>query len=566
MDFDTFKNKRISKKPESGNKSFIQAEGFSSLIPLKKGYTRRKKEKHITEFLHSLVKIKAYRDLNATGLLKLAKRYAYLNKNDNFYQKFNEKLRETYFCKSKRIDAIRNAVKKMYKQIFAKGQPEKAKTVFRRLGKGTKTFDIFYLISGVLIGVASTILIWKFDADSEDYMFTLAINSIFFACILFGLCLKAFKNFSINYKFIFNFDVASSINNSIYLLIVSSMFFLNNLMFLLNNGKSRYLSCFQISLPLIFLINPLDMFYLNSRIYLVSVYARGILLPISTIRFRHFYFVDVLQSFKYPFKLVVGHFLGDANLVKRFPLLMFSFFPIVRIFQCLKRFSVSKLPFPHIANLGKYILAVTLVYLEVFEETFTWIPDMKNFFKFITTLASFLWDVLVDWAIYRNRYMFPGLFYIFAVCANFLIRFYWIIPIITQQLFNVDIMDIMNAPYTRIIVSISEIIRRFIWTMIRVEVEHLNNCDELKFKNAISLTAGELFYKKDIEESYQANMSSIATETEFETEMEDKKEEAYRPAILASENTGTEDDSIAEGVDLAGYDRRDSAESHEDSE
>ena len=56
------------------------------------------------------------------------------------------------------------------------------------------------------------------------------------------------------------------------------------------------------------------------------------------------------------------------------------------------------------------------------------------------------------------------------------------------------------------------------WTLLRVEVEHLNNCDELKLKKSINLTSGEFFYKKDCVES--SLMDENLNETEFETEME----------------------------------------------
>ncbi|ELA42051.1 uncharacterized protein VICG_00900 [Vittaforma corneae ATCC 50505] len=566
MDFDTFRSKRLN---ESGNenKSMLHSEGFASLIPLQKGYTKRKKEKHITEFLHSLVKIKAYRDLNATGLLKLARRYATVNKNEVFYNKFNEKLKETYFYKSKRIDSIRSAVKKMYKQVFAKDQPEKAKTIFKRLGKGTKTLDVFYLMSGLLVGSGVTIAAWLYDLNSEEYRFMTAINNILIGFLFFGLCLKAFKNFSINYKFIFNFDVASSLNNSIYFMIISSMLFLNSFLFLIRSDFESYVVYLQLFFPLAFLFNPLDMFYLNSRIYLISVYTRGILLPMSTIRFRHFYFVDILQSFRFPFEIIVGHFLSESQLKEGYPLMAFSLFPIVRFLQCMRRFYSSRLFFPHVANASKYTLIFMAVFFEAFEKFSSQTDDpnntlrfLKYIFKLMSTTSSFCWDIFVDWVIPRNRYMFPYMFYIFAAGTNFLVRFYWIISLSFAHLFDVSI------PENPILMSVAEIVRRSVWTVIRVEVEHLNNCDELKFKKAINLTAGELFYKKDIDESYQANISNIMTETEFETEMEEKNKTEMETKGATLEYSATEEDSNANNEDINSYENKGSTESHEDTE
>lgn len=569
MDFDAFRNKSLNNESGNENKSMLHSEGFASLIPLQKGYTKRKKEKHITEFLHSLVKIKAYRDLNATGLLKLAQKYAAVNKNEIFYNKFNEKLKETYFYKSKRIDSIRNAVKKMYKQVFAKDQPEKAKTVFKRLGRGTKTLDIFYLMSGLLVGSGTTIAAWIYDLSSKEYKFMTAINNIFIGFLFFGLCLKAFKNFSINYKFIFNFDVVSSLNNSIYFMIVSSLLFLNSFLFLVKSDFESYVTYLQLFFPLAFLFNPLDMFYLNSRIYLISVYTRGLLLPMSTIRFRHFYFVDILQSFKFSFVTIVGYFLGESQFKKGYPTMAFSLFPIVRFLQCMRRFYSSRLFFPHVANASKYSLVLMAIFFEAFEEFSSQMKDtsstlrfLKYTFMFMSTTSSFCWDIFVDWAIPRNRYMFPYMFYVFAAGTNFLVRFYWLILLSASRLFNVPVQSLKNP----IIMSVAEIARRSLWTVIRVEVEHLNNCDELKLKKAINLTAGEFFYKKDIDESYQANISSMMTETEFETEMEEKGVAEQEERGAAPVNSATDDDSNVDYEDATSYENKGSTESHEDTE
>lgn len=522
LDFD------FSQNVES--KSFLQSEGLASLIPLQNGYRKRKKEKHFTEFLHSLVKIKAYRDLNATGLLKLAKKYSEMNSNAVFYEKFQEKLKETYFYKSKRIDSIRNAVKKMYKRIFAKDQPEKAKSVFRRLGKSSKPLDVFYLISGLLIGVSITMISQFSDENPpgseyfSKFKFTNAMNSVFFGFLFFGICLKAFKNYSINYKFIFNFDVVSLLNNSIYFLLVSIFMITNNILFLVGK-KLSYLPLIQLLVPIAFIVNPRDVLFYNSRIYVTATFGRSVLLPVSTIRFRHFYFVDVLQSFRYPLEAIVTYFVkGEYSEV--YALMLFLVFPIVRILQCLKRFSSSKLLFPHIANALKYTFIVFTVMLEILEKTYKdvgYLTTVKYVMKWISTISSFMWDVFVDWMIIRNRYTFPHGFYRFALGLNFMVRFYWIFPLLSEMLFKKQIES------HKWVECISEIFRRNIWTMIRVEVEHLNNCDELKIKKSINLTAGEFFYKKDIEESYQSNMSNLITETEFETEMEgNKTEESVR--------------------------------------
>lgn len=532
--------------------SFLSSERLASFIDIRRGFSARKKEKHITEFLHSLVKIKAYRDLNSTGFIKLARRYSEVHKNQQFFDKFMEKLRETYFYKSKRIDTIRNAIKKMYKRVFAKNQPGKARTIFRRLGKGSKPLDIYYIISGMLIGASGALFATVSDhlgspvGQSPEYDLFYGINNVFVGFIFFGFCLKIFKSISINYKFIFNFDVVSPMNNSTYMLLVSSLMFINVVLFKLKSllpVKAAYL---QVLIPLAVFLNPFDIFFLNSRIYLMGVLARGIFLPISTIRFRHFYFIDVLQSFKYPLEGILGYFFPEGRTTSTF---VYCIFPVARVLQCLKRFSTSRLLFPHIANASKYLLVILLIMLEIASEmagsSSSAILSAKMVLRMMSTICSFAWDVIIDWAIIRNRYMYPKPFYLFALVFNMVVRFYWVAVMKFPKAFDYPAIE-----------SMAEISRRLLWTLIRVEVEHLNNCDELKIRKSISLTAGELFYKKDHEDTYQGG-AIFETETEYETGNE---EESKRPLAYQSEN-----ESVAECVkDVDGYD--DTTTAHEDDE
>lgn len=561
---------RSTNDSENDNKAFIDQNSISNYIPLKKGYAKRKKEKFITEFLHSLVKIKAYRDLNSSGLLKLAKKYSSTFQNDIFYEKFNQKLKETYFYKSKRVDSIRNLVKKTYKKTFAKDQPEKAKMVFKRLGKGSKTWDIFYILSGFFTGITFALSFFYENTNERDSKFISGVNSFYFGFFLFGLCLKVFKFYSINYKFIFNFDVVSSMNNSIYLLMVSSLLLISNLIFFFKDSFDFIINPLNIIsiMPLVFLFNPFDFFCLNSRIYLVSALSRGLFMPISRIRFRHFYFVDVIQSFKFLIEVIVMFMIPDPN-NKLYFKFIFMIFPGIRILQCLKRFMSSKLIFPHIANALKYLLVLIPIILEIltFEESkenpsLVFILDCL---KFMSSIASFSWDILIDWVIFRNRYMFPVSFYVFAVIFNFFIRFYWMRKFLfeSSNLKQNSLLLSLNGP---LVESLAEICRRFVWTLLRVEVEHLNNCDELKFKKSINLTSGEFFYKKDVVEASLME-EDFNNETEFETEMEGTNGKNKETSETDNEKSdhSTDDKSISEDEGSIEHEDGDSSESIRDS-
>ncbi|KAI5173408.1 xenotropic and polytropic retrovirus receptor 1, partial [Pancytospora epiphaga] len=458
--------------------------GLRRFMKIPRGLSRRKKEKNITEFLHSLVKITAYRDMNASAMLRLAKKYDDTRRSSIFYEDFSRKLKNSYFYKSNRIDLIRMAIKRLYRRIFAKNQPEKARAVFSRIKRGLKSSEWLFIISGLLIGVSITLALLLRNPESKSNFLLWALINIYIGFILFGFCLKIFKGSHINYKFIFNFDVCSSMNNSLYLLLVSSLLFFHVVGFIAIEGLINRLSYSLVDYikqgliagQTVVLLLPFDLLFYNSRLYLLSVFGHAIFKPFSVIRFRHFYFIDVAQSFSFSFKtlLIACGVTNNAILCS-----VILLFPTIRILQCLKRYSVSKLAFPHVLNCGKFTLGILFNLSKTAEKTDKAFIGYSILFGVLNSLAGFFWDFFMDWHIMRSRYLYPQMVYYVIIGFNFITRLLWT----GKYMFK------MEYP---VVEGILEIIRRFLWTLIRVEVEHLNNCDELKTRSVINLTGGEL--------------------------------------------------------------------------
>lgn len=473
-------------------------QGLKRFMRMPRGITRRKKEKAITEFLHTLVKITTYKDLNSSAIVKLAKKHAAIKKDQAFLKEFERRHHSMYFYKSRKIEQIRAAIKKLYKRLFAKNQPEKAKRVFKRIKKGLKSSDWLIIISGILIGVSYTFALTSFNPYLLKHRTFWAINNWYFGFIIFGLSIKIFKNLNINYKFIFNFDVCSTMNNSLYLTTLSVMLFLNVSLYSIIQYTEPQLYIVAIILQILVLFIPFDFLFYNSRLYLISTFARILFQPLSTVRFRHFYFADVAQSFSFPICQLFFAFGVKNPLI---PVIFCMLFPIIRIMQCLKRYTNSKLLFPHVVNCGKFTLSLLFSLSRLIESKNHDFFGFLVFFGICSTFASLLWDIFVDWAILRSQRIYPFAVYLFLIGYNSIVRFSWT----TKFVFNKDFP---------VFESICEILRRFLWTLLRVEVEHLNNCDEFKMKNAVSLAAGELFYKKDQVEIYRAKGYKNETETE----------------------------------------------------
>lgn len=470
--------------------------GVMRFITMPKTFVMRKREKHITEYLHSLIKIKTFKDINITGINKLIKKHKTKTGTD-----FTDLLKSKYFYKSTVIEKIKKVTKKIYKDIFAKNNPGKARKMFKRIKQKLLSNDALYLISGIIMGANSVLAAYNWP----DMTF-FAVNNVFIGFVLFGLCMKVFKTVKINYKFIFNFDYDSNLNNGKYLLIISlfNLFFIILYQLITRNGylgAIYLLCCFGI------ILLPIKVFYVNSRIYLVSSLLRGLFNPFSTIRFRHFYFVDVLQSFGFTYTKLMESINAKSSIYHS---ILIGFFPLIRIIQCLKRYTKSKLIFPHIYNSGKYIVAILGISAKcvynLHKHNNSLNTQSGRIVKWTTftilmtsNTLSLFWDLFVDFSILRTTFMYPKLFYVYITAFNIAARFIFSMEFVEGVITN------KNKMHFAIAFSLVEILRRFLWTLMRVEVEHLNNCNELKMNKAVKLTSGELFYKKDQEVKNKIN-------------------------------------------------------------
>lgn len=514
--------------------SFLNPTKIPGINSFSKIHNSRKKEKHFIEFLNSLINIKLYRDLNVQGFIKLGQFYADKcvekgHQHKIFLEQYTINLKKFYFYKSRRISTIKRAIKKVYITLFDKNETGRTKTIMKRLIDGHKPNDLLFLLSGVFVGCSiSFTAIYNYIND--DVRFFNAMNNLFMGFIFFGFCFLVFQASNINYKFIFSFDIASSLDISSYFLLSSIFLLANNLIFFGHilfsdsvSQKNWNLSSGAIILLLgiLFLVNPFSVCFPASRDYLVTTLVRALFSPISTVRFRQFYFIDLLQSFKFSIVEIMSAYFDDKS--KWMPVLFFSFLPAIRILQCLKRFSTSRLVFPHLYNCFKYLLALSTLFLEAIKNH----PAFENLddsnreslnsiaftFNCLSALASFSWDILVDWSLSRSRFVYGKKFYVFAIIFNILVRM--------SGFFAKFVKDNYFPKIDAIIFPICEVARRFVWTLIRVEVEHMNNCDNLKIHKKVELTTGEFFYKKDHDEKAADPLGE--TETEIDEEFINRK-------------------------------------------
>eukprot|EP01113_Clastostelium_recurvatum_P036050 TRINITY_DN5091_c0_g1_i2.p1 TRINITY_DN5091_c0_g1~~TRINITY_DN5091_c0_g1_i2.p1 ORF type:complete len:778 (+),score=160.04 TRINITY_DN5091_c0_g1_i2:66-2399(+) len=391
-------------------------------------------------------------------------------------------------------------------------------------------FAMFIMIATLFIGRADVPDVhWrKFISVIPAYR---AVLIPIYALWLFGFNIYIFERWRINWVFIFNLDPRTSIcHRRIFktasaltcVWLFSFFFFVGTIMgnFSFFGVAPEYFPLILIFFCLALLIFPARVFHRKARLTLLFTTFNVIIAPFGSVKFRHTYLGDVLTSMvKFLFDLeystcyiVTGdwHDFVSARCQQAttVALPVMSGLPLLwRFMQCLRRFYDTRQHI-HLGNSMKYFVAFSTVLFSALYGNFstyplpwTWRRDIWFVMFIIATLYNFLWDVFVDWHLFRTRgtflrpraqllfYPYVWVYYV-AIVFDFLLRFAWTLTITPVQ-FNIGI----DPEFFTTILVIVELTRRFMWSIFRVELEHVLNCGEARSwdTNALllDLPAGE---------------------------------------------------------------------------
>jgi hypothetical protein len=183
-----------------------------------------------------------------------------------------------------------------------------------------------------------------------------------------------------------------------------------------------------------------------------------------------------------------------------------------RFMQCLRRYYDTRQRWPHLGNALKYALAHTIIIVSMFHPTFSdkneghwhWYRILWLMCYICTTLYTIVWDVTQDWGLFARStktthgyflrdvlvYKHPSVYYI-GIIINFILRFVWCVTLIPYGISSKShgasaeftagaaksilgwlfSWDLMVLPA----LTLAELIRRFIWTLFRVEYEQTSH-------------------------------------------------------------------------------------------
>jgi xenotropic and polytropic retrovirus receptor 1 len=153
---------------------------------------------------------------------------------------------------------------------------------------------------------------------------------------------------------------------------------------------------------------------------------------------------------------------------------------IWRAFQCIRRYYDTRNIFPHLVNCGKYTCTI-LFYTSLSIYRIDKNPTHRAVFITLATINSLycsVWDLAMDWSLCNPYAKYPFLrdtlgykrawYYYVAMIIDPILRFNWIFYAIFAH-------DLQHSAILSFLVSLSEIFRRGMWSLFRVENEHCTN-------------------------------------------------------------------------------------------
>ncbi|CAK3837439.1 related to SYG1 [Lecanosticta acicola] len=493
---------------------------------------KRKMKNALAEYYRGLELVKRFGELNHTAFRKTLKKYNKLMKSvgGTTTNYMDERVLKSYFIKSQKIDELLDTTEDLYSRYFEKGNRKIAASKLRsRLGKNGEDWSGALFRSGALLatGAAFAIqgVVYAFlmiysshpRIDPTDISYALQIYAGYFLMVLLAievvLCCGWFKHTKVNYEMIMELDRRSALDWKQLLEVPSWLFFVFGLTMYLNFSvvaggftMFHYWPVVLIGLSAGFLFAPAPVYYPKARAWFLDGVARMALsvTMLPTVNFREFFFGDLFCSLAYSMGNIELFFClyardwnspSQCNSSHSRLLGFFSALPgIWRALQCLKRFwddyqaKREFIVFPNLVNFGKYCFTIMqYTTLSIWRIN----PSDARLGAFIAmaicnTLYCITWDIVMDWSLFdlQHRLLrkhlvyrkYEWMYYI-AMILDVPLRANWMFYVIFAK-------DAQHSTIVSFAIGLSEVLRRGMWTLFRVENEQAaNNARSLASKD-----------------------------------------------------------------------------------
>jgi hypothetical protein len=165
---------------------------------------------------------------------------------------------------------------------------------------------------------------------------------------------------------------------------------------------------------------------------------------------------------------------------------------IWRALQCIRRYWDTGNKFPHLLNCGKYFATIlfyaTLSVYRIDQKHTTKAAFIA--FAIINSIYTSFWDIYYDWSLGDPHAKHPFLrkelgykkiwWYYAAMAIDPILRFNWVMYLVIP-------LQLQHSAITSFCVSLSEIFRRGMWSLFRVENEHCTNVGRFRASRDVPL-------------------------------------------------------------------------------
>lgn len=202
---------------------------------------------------------------------------------------------------------------------------------------------------------------------------------------------------------------------------------------------------------------PVHCFYMRARKELLIVLWNILISPFGIVRFKHFFLADIITSFVNPLKdigFMSCFYISGGFLKSDLPTnakcegllsytLIIAFLPYwFRFAQCLRRYHDTNLK-AHLVNAGKYFSSLCIQLASLLKTLYPskMTVNVLIIVSIVSTVYCLGWDYYMDWGLFRSnekgkkylrsKILYPFWFYYYAMISNFIMRFFWILGILT---------------------------------------------------------------------------------------------------------------------------------------
>ncbi|UJO19205.1 uncharacterized protein CLAFUR5_07225 [Fulvia fulva] len=476
---------------------------------------KKKMKAALIEYYRGLELLKSYATTNQEAYRKLCKKYNKAVKDKVPATKYmEEKVNKAYFVESDEIDHIMKITEDLYALHFEHGHHKVAVNKLRAKSYKEGHYTGAISRSGALLGVGTVLAIQGLTQGAQRLFiegdilrtqtaYLLQLYAGYFLmwllAMLFILCCAVFRRYRVNFQNICDLEKRTTLDWKQMVEIPSWLWMIFGIIMYLNfevmaGGYTMfvYWPVVLAGLTLLLLVWPFKMFYHHTRLWLAySIWRLVTSGVVYTVEFRDFFLGDMFCSLTYALGNIELFFClyareWDQPAVcnsshSRLMGFLAALPSIIRGLQCIRRFGNSHQWWPHLVNLGKYYFS-TMMYMTLSFYRITKSSDWLVAFCVVSTINSLycsVWDIYMDFSLGDLKARHKGLrgvlvynnavwIYYFIMVIDVILRFNWIAYAVYTE-------DVQHSSICSFLVAFSEVIRRGLWILIRVENEQATN-------------------------------------------------------------------------------------------